>query len=56
MPAVRIDSEALSWWLFLACSVGFTAMALRERDVLFLVSTLFFLLACLVFLVGRRSD
>ncbi len=31
-------------------------MAIRERDVLFLVSTLFFLLACLVFLVGRRSD
>jgi hypothetical protein len=35
---------------------GVHGHAIRERDVLFLVSTLFFLAACLVFLVGRRSD
>ncbi|MBC8363851.1 MAG: cytochrome oxidase subunit III [Actinobacteria bacterium] len=53
---MRIDTELLSWWLFLACAIGFTAMAVRERDALFVVSSLFFLAACVVFLVGRRSD
>ena len=56
MPAVRIDAELLSWWLFLACAIGFTVMAVRDRDPLFFVSTLFFVAACLVFLIGRRRD
>jgi|TARA_Y100000294_G_scaffold168016_1_gene177762 hypothetical protein len=41
MPAVQIDTELVSWWLFLACAIGFTTMAIRERDLLFPVSTLF---------------
>ena len=53
---MRIDAELLSWWLFLACAIGFTVMAIRDRDLLFLVSTLFFGAACLVYLIGRRSD
>ena len=56
MPAVQIDTELVSWWLFLACAIGFTTMAIRERDLLFPVSTLFFGAACLVYLIGRRSD
>ena len=56
MPAVQIDTEIVSWWLFLACAIGFTVMAIRDRDLLFLVSTLLFGAACLVYLIGRRSD
>jgi hypothetical protein len=56
MPAVRIDAELFSWWLFLACAIGFTAMAIRDRDTLFIVSALCFLAACVVFLVGRNRD
>tara|TARA_Y100000590_G_scaffold168179_1_gene192365 strand:- start:470 stop:640 length:171 start_codon:yes stop_codon:yes gene_type:complete len=54
MSVVRLDTELLSWWLFLLCAVGFTIMAVRDRDPLFIVSTLFFAAACVVFLAGRN--
>ena len=50
---MRLDTELLSWWLFLLCAVGFTIMAVRDRDPLFIVSSLLFAAACVVFLVGR---
>ncbi len=50
---MRLDTERLSWWLFLLCAIGFTIMAVRDRDPLFIVSSLLFAAACVVFLVGR---
>ena len=50
---MRLDTERLSWWLFLLCAIGFTIMAVRDRDPLFIVSSLLFAAACAVFLVGR---
>lgn len=50
---MRLDTELLSWWLFLLCAIGFTIMAVRDRDPLFIVSSLLFAAACAVFLVGR---
>mgnify|MGYP004294418655 CR=1 FL=1 len=50
---MRLDTERLSWWLFLLCAIGFTIMAVRDRDPLFIVSSLLFAAACVVFLMGR---
>ncbi len=50
---MRIDTEALSWWLFLACAVVFTIGSIRIGDVLFTIGSILFLAACVVFLVGR---
>ena len=50
---MRIDSEALSWWLFLASAVVFLVAAIRAGDLLFAVGSILFLAACVVFLAGR---
>ena len=50
---MRIDSEGLSWWLFLACAVVFTIASIRVGDVLFTIGSILFLAACVVFLAGR---
>jgi hypothetical protein len=50
---VRIDSEALAWWLFLACAVVFVVASIRAGDLLFTVGSVLFLAACVVFLAGR---
>ena len=40
---VHIDSEALSWWLFLASAVVFVVAAIRAGDLLFAVGSILFL-------------
>ncbi len=50
---MRIDSEALAWWLFLACAVVFVVASIRAGDLLFTVGSVLFLAACVVFLAGR---
>ena len=50
---VHIDSEALSWWLFLASAVVFVVAAIRAGDLLFAIGSILFLAACVVFLAGR---
>ena len=51
------DSEGLSWWLFVACALFFTAGSIRIGDVLFVIGSLLFLAACVLFLAGRdRPD
>ncbi len=49
----RLDTEGLSWWLFLACAVVFTVASIRVGDALFTIGSVLFLAACVVFLVGR---
>ena len=51
---MRIDSEALSWWLFLACAVFFLIGSIAIGDVLFIIGSVLFLAACVVFLAGRE--
>ena len=50
---MRIASEALRWWLFLAGAVVFLVAAIRAGDLLFAVGSILFLAACVVFLAGR---
>ena len=50
---MHIDSEALTWWLFLAAAVVFVLASIRAGDLLFTVGSVLFLAACVVFLVGR---
>ncbi|MCH2424001.1 MAG: cytochrome oxidase subunit III [Actinomycetota bacterium] len=50
---MHIDSEALTWWLFLASAVVFVLASIRAGDLLFTVGSVLFLAACVVFLVGR---
>lgn len=39
------------WILFLLCAVAFTAAGLRDGDLLITLGSVFFLIACVVFLV-----
>ncbi len=51
------DSEGLSWWLFVACALFFTVGSIRAGDALFVIGSLLFLAACVLFLAGRdRPD
>lgn len=52
----RIDTEGLSWWLFLACAVVFVIASIRVGDVLFTIGSILFLAACVVFLAGRDQS
>ena len=53
MPAMRIDNEARSWWLFLTCAVFFVGGSIRAGDMVFLTGSLLFLAGCVVFIAGR---
>ena len=53
---MRLDTEGLSWWLFLACAVVFVIASIRVGDVLFTIGSVLFLAACVVFLVGRDGS
>jgi len=53
---MRIDTEGLSWWLFLACAVFFLIGSIAIADTLFIIGSGLFLAACLVFLVGRNRS
>ncbi len=50
--------EMLGWCLFIVSAVFFIASTARSGDVLGLVGSLFFLFACIVFLVPylRRAE
>jgi len=39
------------WVLFIVCALFFLAAALKNRDILTLIGSLVFLIACVVFLV-----
>ena len=39
--------------MFVACAVFFTAGSIRAGDPLFIIGSLLFLVACVVFLIGR---
>jgi len=47
------DTEGMSWWLFVACAAFFTAGSIRAGDTLFIIGSLLFLAACVLFLIGR---
>ena len=47
------DTEGMSWWLFVACAAFFTAGSIRAGDTLFIIGSLLFLTACVLFLLGR---
>ena len=47
------DSEGLSWWLFMVCALFFPVGSIRAGDVLFVIGSLLFLAACVLFLSGR---
>ena len=47
------DAEGMSWWLFLACAAFFTVGSIRAGDSLFIIGSLLFLVACVLFLIGR---
>jgi len=54
MSVMRFDHEALSWWLFLVCALFFVVGSIRAGDPVFLGGSMLFLVACVVYLVGRR--
>jgi len=39
------------WFLFIVCALIFIASSIRMRDNLMLVGSIFFLVACVVFLI-----
>ncbi len=41
----------VGWWLFVISALFFTATSLRAGDMLSLLGSLFFLVACFVFLI-----
>ncbi|MEE2631483.1 MAG: hypothetical protein VX752_05460 [Actinomycetota bacterium] len=47
------DTEGMSWWMFVACALFFTAGSIRAGDPLFIIGSLLFLAACVLFLIGR---
>ena len=47
------DTEGMSWGLFVACAAFFTAGSIRAGDPLFIIGSLLFLVACVLFLLGR---
>ena len=47
------DLEGLSWWLFAASAVFFTVGSIQTGEPIFLIGSLLFLAACLVFLLGH---
>ncbi len=51
MPVVsERGMQILGWLLFVASAVAFTVQSVRAHDLLGLIGSLLFLLACLVFL------
>ena len=43
----------MSWWLFLACAAFFTVGSIRAGDSLFIIGSLLFLAACVLYPIGR---
>jgi hypothetical protein len=41
----------VGWWLFVISALFFTATSLRAGDMLGLLGSLFFLVACFIFLI-----
>ncbi len=50
----KINHEQLCWWLFLASSVFFVIVALRDGDILSIMGAALFFAAVVVYLVGER--
>ncbi len=44
------------WVLFLLSAIAFTAASIRDGDVLMAIASLFFLAACVLFLVPYVQD
>jgi hypothetical protein len=51
MNELERKCNILGWLLFVVCAAFFIASAWRSRDMLYLIGSLIFLVACLVFLV-----
>ena len=47
--------ELWGWWLFIVSAVFFVASTARSGDVLALLGSVFFLFACIVFLVPHMQ-
>jgi len=47
----EIKYQLLGWILFIICAVLFIASSLKNHDVLTFIGSVFFLIACFVFLV-----
>jgi hypothetical protein len=43
----------LGWFLFLVCSIFFIASAVLSGDTLYLIGSIVFLFACLVFIIPQ---
>ncbi len=50
-PSKENRINLVGWWLFVISALFFTATSLRAGDMLSLLGSLFFLVACFVFLI-----
>jgi hypothetical protein len=50
-PTQKIRYQICGWALFVLCAVFFITSSLKNKDILGLVASIIFLLACFVFII-----
>ncbi len=47
--------QKAAWLLFLACGIIYTTAAIRDRDILLIAGSIFFVAAVILFLIPERK-